>query len=179
MKAKILSAVLVAAGAVPLLMASAPASATLASGTQITRYAGSACQPTDASNAAHARVDNSGRIFNTSPTDVLAVSCTVVRDQFGGKSAKMRVYAIDQKQAPGSSLSCTFSMSNPVTGQVNAKSLFGTGDAPSSPSLAQPIESTVLTAVNQATLKCLIPHAAPDGTKQAGIGGYDFSEFSS
>ena len=177
MNAKFLSTFLLAAGSLPLIVASPPAAATLSGGTQITRYAGNACHPVDAQGMAQAKIDNNGRIFNTSPDHVLAVNCTVVRDQFAGKNANVTVYAIDQKQKLGALLTCRFSMDNPATGQVNSQSLFGTTEVVSSPTQAQAIKSAALSVINHATLHCFIPQAAPDGSKQSGIAGYDFTEF--
>lgn len=177
MKAKFLSAVLLAASSLPLLLASAPASATLNNGLQLTRYMASSCHPTNASNAAHAQIDGSGRIFNTSPTQVLAVDCTVARDFFGGNKARVQLYAIDQKAHAGSALTCKLSMVSTSNGSATVSSLFGTSDTPSSPSATQQIFSETLTAGNSlARLSCFIPPAAADGSKQSGILGYDFVE---
>jgi hypothetical protein len=175
MKTRLISTLL-AAGSLPLLLASAPASATTQNTLQTTRYGGGSCHPTNTSNAEHARIDDQGRIFNTSPTQVLAVDCTLVRDVFQGKSAFVKMYVIDQKGQPGASLVCTFLMSNPLTGRVVNRSLFGTTDAPSSPTQGAIINSAVLPGGNIAVLNCNIPHAAADGTLQSGIGGYELIE---
>lgn len=176
MNTRIISSLLAAAGSLALLVAGAPASATAANGQQITRYDGGSCRPTSASSAEHFKIDNLGRLFNTSPTDFLGVDCPLVRDFWGSKSASVRVYVFDQKGNPNFSLSCTFQMYNPATGQVHSSSLFLTSATPSAPSAGVAIESKVLTAFNMASLHCLVPPAAADGSRQSGIGGYDYTE---
>jgi hypothetical protein len=176
MKTRLITTLLAAAGSLPLLLASAPASATTENTLQTTRYGGGSCHATNASNAAHAQIDKQGRIFNTSPTQPLVVDCTLVRDVFQGKSAFVKMYVIDQKGQPGVSLTCTFLMSNPITGQVVNRSLFSTTDAPSSPTQGAIINSAVLPGGNVAVLNCNIPHAAADGSLQSGIGGYELIE---
>ena len=158
--------------ALPLLMAAQPASATFTNNVQYTHYAGASCQPTNASNAEHAQVDSKGRIFNTSPTQVLAVNCTVTRDPFEGKSTGIKMFVIDQKAQPGNSLTCKFSMVSPLTGQVARQSLFGTTDKASSPTQGQAIESTFLPSLNIGVLNCFIPPADANGGHQSGIAGY-------
>jgi hypothetical protein len=176
MNAKLILTMFAAAGSLTLLVAGAPASATVLGGQQITRYDGGSCRPSSPASAARIKIDDIGRLFNTSPTDSLEVDCPLVRDLWVNKSASVRMYVFDQKAHPGAALSCRFQMFNPLTGQSQGSSVFGTNDTPSRPSAGAAIESTLLATQNLASLHCRIPPAAADGTLQSGIGGYDFTE---
>ena len=173
MKTKFLAATIFGAVTLPLLLASQPAAAKFVSGVQHTRYAGGSCQPTNASNAAHAQVDSRGRIFNTSPTDVLAVDCQVTVDPLEGKTHNILVGAIDQKAHLGSSLTCKFLMINPFNGAINGQSLFGTTSTPSSPTQVEVIRSTTLVSAGHTVLNCFIPAADANGKTQSGISSYE------
>jgi hypothetical protein len=173
MKTKSISAALLGAVSLPLLLAIQPAAAKFSGGVQTTHYTGGSCQPTNGSNAAHAQVDSRGRIFNTSSTDVLAVDCQVTIDPFEGKTHNVLVGAIDQKAHPGSSLTCKFQMVNPLTGAIVSQSLFITSDAKSSPTQVEVIRSSILTGTSHGVLNCFIPAADATGKIQSGISGYD------
>lgn len=104
------------------------------------------------------------------------VDCTVTRDPFDAKSAQATVWAIDQKAQPGPGLTCQFSMVNPLAGQVHSQSLFGTSDAPGSPTQGQAIASAFLPSLGIGVLNGFIPPADADGGRQSGIGGYEATD---